>query len=34
MDNPKTLATIGTQDIGQINVKMKPKGRSRMDSPE
>jgi len=34
MDNPKTLATLSTQDIGQINVKRKPTGKSRMDSPE
>jgi hypothetical protein len=34
MDNPKTLATLGRQDIGQMNVKRKPTGRSIMDNPE
>ena len=27
------MAKLGTQDIGQINVKRKPKGQSRMDRP-
>jgi hypothetical protein len=28
------IQPLGTQGIGQINVKRKPKGRSRMDRPE
>ena len=34
MDNPKTLTTLDTQNIRQINVKRKPTERTRMDSPE
>ena len=29
MDNPETLATLGTQDTGQINVR-----ENRKDNPE
>ena len=34
MDNPETLATLGTQNTAQINVRKKLKGQSRMDNPE
>ena len=32
MDNPETLSTLSTQDIGQINIR-ENRG-SRMDNPE
>ena len=34
MKNPETQTTWGTQDTGQINVKRKLKGQSRMNNPE
>jgi hypothetical protein len=34
MNNPETLATLGTQNTGQINIRKKSKGQSRMDHPE
>jgi hypothetical protein len=30
-DNPETLATLGTQDTGQINLRENLKGQSRTD---
>ena len=32
MDNPETLSTLSTQDIGQINIR--ENRQSRMDNPE
>ena len=32
MDNLETLATLGTQDTGQINLRENLKGQSRMDN--
>jgi hypothetical protein len=34
MDNPETLATLGTQDTGQINVRENPRGNQEKDNPE
>jgi len=34
MDNPEKLATLGTQDTGQVNVRGNPKGQPRMKNPE
>ena len=34
MDNPETLATLATNDTGQINVRENLKGQLRMDNPE
>jgi len=34
MKNPETLSTLSTQDTGQINVREKQRGKSRMDNPE
>jgi hypothetical protein len=33
-DNPETLATLGTQDTGQINVRENPRGNQEKDNPE
>ena len=34
MDNPETLSTLSTQDIGQIHVRENRGGQSFMDNPE
>ena len=34
MDNPETLATLGTQETGQNKHQSKQKGQSRMNNTE
>jgi len=34
MNIPQTLSTMGTQDTGQINVREKRRGKSRMNNPQ
>jgi hypothetical protein len=34
LDCPETLAILGTQDIGQINVRENPRGNQEKDNPD